>query len=1114
MKSSNRSRWRSASLAALLVTAAVAGPLTAQTPSLEEGFRDPPNSARPRVWWHWMNGNISEDGIRKDIEWMARVGIGGMQSFDAAVATPQIVDKRLVYMDPAWKKAFRFAAEQAEKHGLELATAASPGWSETGGPWVKPEDGMKKVVWSEMVIPGGRRFAGKLPPIPGVSGSFQDLEIKTEHYTEADAYQPKHYSADLAVFAYRLPGEAVTAPKVSVAGQELAAGPLSDGVYLRGATLPRGTKEAPTIVEMTYPAPQTIRSIRLFITEGQAAPVLEAADAAGAWRKIAAIPLSRVPTTVSFAAVTARRFRLVLTPVQPVSLVNMVGPTAPGVDFPGQFASFGASSSQVTGRVVDTLALAELSLTSEARVNDAERKAGFAIADDYYALDGNVGAEPVGVPPADVVNLTGRMAADGSLAWTPPRGTWRVIRMGYSLTGTTNHPATPEATGLEVDKFDGAAVRNYMATYLKMYRDATGPELFGRRGMKAIVTDSIEVGPSNWTPKLIDQFKRLRGYDPTPWLPTLTGVVIESRARTDAFLYDYRRTLADLMASQHYAEVARASREQGLTYYSEALESARITLGDDMAMRQPADIPMAMSGIGIDMQGAASVAHVYGQNLVAAESLTNAFNPWASSPADLRMRMDFAFASGVNRPVIHTSVHQPVDDKKPGLALQVFGQYFNRHEAWAEMAKPWVDYLARNSFMLQQGRNHADVAYFYGEEAPLVPMYLAGPPKDAPVRYAYDFVNPDVIDAALKVEGTDLITPGGARYRLLYLGGSSYRMTVGMLRRLAALVEAGAVVVGQAPRVSPSLQDDPAEFAALVTRLWGDGGGATLGKGRVVASDDVEAVLASLGAKPDFSYAKSAPDSQVLFVHRQLADGEIYYLVNRTKHDEMGEARFRVTGKVPEIWRADSGRASPVSYRIENGATVIPLNMMGEDSAFVVFRKPATAPSATVPVIRWTLLADIGSGSWDVAFQPGRGAPASAKLPSLASLSDNVDPQIRYFSGEATYRKVFALPKGVRPGQPLMLDLGQFGDIAEVRVNGVVVGSVWRQPHQIDIGKAVTAGTNQLEIKVANLWVNRLIGDAQPGASKIGWTSTPTYLATAQLRPSGLIGPVRLLIGS
>jgi len=1087
---------------------------------LAAGFADPPASARPRTWWHWMNGNITKDGIQKDLEWMSRVGLGGVQSFDAALATPQIVPHPLIYMTPAWKDAFRFAVVTADRLGLEFGIAGSPGWSESGGPWVAPKDGMKKLVWSETELPGGRHFSGRLPQPPSVTGPYQAIPKPpsiADLMSGAKPQAPPTYYADAAVIAYRMPDwpPLPSATVHTAEGQKIDPKLLSDAAG-PGVSIARGAGQTPGSIEIDYPKPQTIRSASVYLPGSASlffgaglAPTLEAQVGAGSWRKVADVPAEPVPATVSFAPITARAFRLVLRH-------SAAANPAPGMGLPG-VVTLPFSLPQANS---DKVSLLELS--AEPRVNRVEAKAGFVVVDDYYALDGQVGPDVAGIPPSSVVDLSHKVSRDGHLEWTPPPGRWKVLRLGYSLEGTTNHPAAREATGLEVDEYDGAAVRSYLETYLGMFAQITGPELIGRRGLRAQVNDSTEVGPSNWTPAILEQFERLRGYDPRPWLAALTGVLVGSRAQSDAFLYDFRRTLADLVASEHYRTIAEVVHEHGMIEYGEALESVRPSLGDDLDMRRYTDVPMSAlwaynpaTGPKVvyitDMKGAASVAHIYGQNLTAAESMTSAMAPWAFAPRDLKRYIDLEFVTGVNRPVIHTSVHQPVDDKVPGLSLLFFGQYFNRHETWAEMARPWIDYMARTAYLLQQGRNVADLAYFYGEEAPLVALYKSSLPADAPAHYAYDYVNADIVLNELAVDGADLVTHGGARYRALYLGGSSRRMTVPVLHRLAELAEAGATIIGDAPESSPSLKDDPAQFTSLVHRLWSGSPVTRIGRGQVVAGHEVEAVLQAGGLAPDFSYTPVSPDAQILFLHRRLADGEIYFINNRKAREEHIEARFRVAGKAPEIWRADSGAHEPASYRIEAGATVVPLDLAPEDALFLVFRSPAQAPSRVVSEPVWSSAGDI-AGGWDLAFQPDRGAPPSAHFDTLQSLTESADSGIKYFSGTVTYRTRFDLPKGVKPGAPLMLDLGRVGDIAEVAVNGNPVGYAWKAPYRVNIGNFVKRRRNTLEVKVADLWVNRLIGDAQPGAKKITYTTLPTYLPGAPLRPSGLMGPVTLMV--
>jgi len=1136
---SNRWALRAGLLLAATATPMIAvaqGPVPAAAPSasarpsepasLDQQFRDPPSSARPRVWWHWMNGNVTEDGIAKDMDWMQRVGIGGLQTFDAGLEAPQIVAKRLTFMSPEWKQAFRFAAQTADAKGLELAIASSPGWSETGGPWVPPADGLKKVVWTEMVVPGGQPLVAAVAKPPVVAGAYQDLELfdPLAALTSAHAHTTPSWAADIAVLAVPVPSDTAALPLPRIFGPDgkpLDAAALTADSYRNSQMLQHGTAEQPSMVVARFDAPQTVRAATLYIHGAKAmfggpvvAPRLEASADGSTWSKVADFAVTGAPTTVSFPAVTARVFRIVLQPL-PFSGSNL-GDPAPGADSDVGFMKMMAAGASAPWD------LRHFVLHAESRVDQAEAKAGFAVAQDYYAL-GTPDSAATGPSAAQVIDLTGKLRPDGTLDWTPPAGTaWRILRFGASLLGTTNHPAAPEATGLEVDKFDGAAVRRYLDHYLGMYRDATGPEMIGRHGVTALLTDSIEVGAANWTPKMIAQFKRLRGYDPTPWLPTLAGVLIGTRTEADRFLYDWRRTLADLLASEHYGMVAQVAHENGLKVYGEALEDNRPMLGDDMQMRMRADVPMAAlwtfsrkagpnPSYLADMKGAASVAHVYGQNLVAAESMTSALAPWAYTPRDLRRFIDLEFVSGVNRPVIHTSVHQPTDDKVPGLSLMIFGQFFNRHESWAELARPWVDYMARTALVLQQGRNVADLAYFYGEEAPLTGLFGKTPVADAPKLHAFDYVNADVIGGVLVNQGNELVSQGGAHYRAIYLGGSSRMMTLPTLRRLAALVEGGAAVIGQAPQASPAQADATpermAEWRSLVARLWPGSGDAVVGQGRVIAMTDADAGLARLGVTPDFRVTGAAADADLPFIHRTFAQGEAWYVVNRRNRAETFDAHFRVTGKVPELFHADSGRIEPLSYRIVGGETIVPLQLAAETSAIVMFRKPATASALQLPQRAMVPLASV-AGPWKVAFEAGRGAPASISLPALARLDQRAEPGVRYFSGIATYTRTIRLPKGWKRGQPLWLDLGEVNDLAQVTVNGHDLGTQWHAPYRFDIGTVARRGDNAIAVRVANSWVNRLIGDAQPGAQKVTWTAIPTYRADAPLRPSGLVGPV------
>ena len=1065
--------------------------------SLLDGFRNPPPSARPRVWWHWMNGNVTKNGIRLDLEWMKRIGIGGMDAIDASIDTPQVVPHRLVFMTPEWKDAFHYAADLAAKMDMELSIDSSPGWSETGGPWVSPDHAMKKLVWSATPVTGP--FHGMLPRPPDVPGPFGNLRL-------AGTKAPDFYR-DSIVIAYRAPVAPPAILDVTSNAGAVDSTTLSDGDLINGVTLKPRVPNDQVWLRVAYDEPARIQGLTLAVetnaNEGFVG-VVEASDDGAHWRIVAKVPplaqirrFALLQQTISFAPVTARYFRLALRPAPPIPNSLRLVERAPGSIDP-------ASPPPAPGPRF--YKVHEMVFHAAATVNEFEKKAGFAIARDNYAIDSAPQfAASSAIDPSAVMVL--HMKPDGRLDWTPPPGRWIVLRMGYSLVGAQNHPATPEATGLEVDKLNRADVHDYLAHYLAMYKAVTGPSLFGAHGLRAFTVDSTEIGAQNWTDTILADFRRLRGYDPTPWLPALTGMVVRSPADSDKFLWDFRRTIAQLLAENHYGEIAEVTRSNGLVNYSEALEDRRPTFGDDTQMRRYADIPMGAMWTYIrhpawtyeaDILGAASVAHVYGRNLVAAESLTSAGQPWAWSPRGLKPIIDLEFALGVNRMVIHTSVHQPVDHA-PGLSLFQYGQFFNRLESWAEEAGPWISYISRCSYLLQQGQPVADVAYFYGQEAPVTGLFGDKPISDVPQGHAFDFVDSDALKHRLSVSGHDLVTPSGMRYRVLYLGGSSRRMTLTALKRIRDLVSQGAILVGQRPLSSPSLTDDPAQFRKLAADLFR---APDFGKGRVFVS--LDAAFAALRLARDFSYAKPKPDTALLYLHRHLKDGELYFVSNRSDRAETAAARFRVTGYRPEIWNAVTGETKGADFTSANGLTSVTLSLPAYGSAFVIFRHTAKAPTLTPPS---TVLETL-RGPWAIAFQPDRGAPARILEDKLQSWSASKIPGVRHFSGTATYTKAFDLPK-ITPGRRLLLDLGDVRELARISLNGKPLGIVWTPPFRLDITAAAKPGRNLLTVAVTNLWVNRLIGDSQPGKGrKYTFVTVPAYRANAPLRESGLLGPV------
>ncbi len=1113
---------------ALAVTLLDAGDALAQSSGdlLEQGFQDPPNSAKPQVWWFLGDGNVTKEGIKADLEWMKRVGIGGFTRGDFAMQTPQIV-KNVAYLSPEWMDAFKYTTKLANQLGLEMGIYSTPGWSNSGGPWVPPSQAMKKFVWTETRVEGGKPFSGKLAHPPTEVGPFQNLKIKGDiRPGMKDRKPPEPWYADAAVVAFRLPQNdqsmAELQPKVTSSGGNFDLAKLTDGDYANGTLLPPAPVGQKSWIQFEFQKPVTVYGMSMYLgdlnrgmmmSRGESSGQnLEVSDDGKQFHAVAELPGCRLTSpvleystgacTISFAPATAKFFRVTI-------LAKPMGRFAP----PGTNIS-------------------ELALHTAGWVNRVEEKAAFSASPGIYAMATPAVAGDVVVRKGDVIDLTSQMQPDGTLNWNPPAGKWVVLRLGYSLVGTVNRGSTPEATGLEVDKLSKQAVKAYYDYYLDKLKEATGGRM-GKRGLQYLLQDNWEVGPQgNWTNEMMTEFKRRRGYDMTPWLPTLVGHVMESAEASDRFLWDFRKTIAEMTAEYIYDMLSDMLKERGMGRKSEGHEFSRIYVVDGMDVKRSAAIPMAAVWAGgdpweprrphnEDLRETASVAHIYGQNLVGAESFPafaggegeegGASSAYAFAPETLKPFADAALADGLNWFDYQASPHQPVDDKVPGLA-HVYGQWFTRHETWAEYAKPWMTYLARSSYMLQQGRFVADILYYYGEDSNITALFGEKGP-DVPEGYALDYASSDVVLNRIGVANGRITTTTGMSYRVLVVDDNAVHMPLNVLKKIRDLVNAGAIVVGPKPTDSPSNSDNQAEFKTIADQLWGSGKGTRkVGKGQVFAGQSAAAVLKALQIAPDFEYTKPQGDTSVAFVHRKISDGDIYFVHNRKNRAENVEATFRVAGKAPELWHADTGEIEPAAYRVADGRTTVSLKLDPADAVFIVFRKAGSAQGRTLPRVTQKAVGTI-DGSWTVAFQPNRDAPASITLDKLSAWNDSSDPGVKYFSGTATYTKTIEAPaEWFAAGAKMVLDLGSVKNIAEVTVNGKSAGVLWKPPFRANVTGALKPGANTVQIKVTNLWANRLIGDQQPNVrKKYAWTSLRALGAGSPLLPSGLLGPVRVL---
>jgi alpha-L-rhamnosidase len=1067
-------------------------PLRAAETDLETQFQSPPDSARPRTWWHWVSGNVSSNGITADLRAMKEIGLGGCQLFTVDQSD---VHGPVKFMSPEWRGFVQQALGEADKLGLQISVEGCDGWSESGGPWITPEQGMQHVVWTEKNVVGGRTIALDLPTPPATRGFYRDIALLAFPALAGD---------DLS---------AATGWQCSDTNVDI--GKLFDGHSDAGVDF-KNKKGSSLEIVWHYATPVTCASLAV-AGGGNISGNLQASIDGVTFSNVAPVKLGDIAI---FSAVTATHFRLKFSNIS--------------------VAQFHLSKISLAG----------------ARLPLFAAQAGMQPKRDIPFIQQTLAAEQV-IDPAKIIDLTGRKN------WNAPLGRWTLIRVGHTGTGATTHPST--TPGLECDKLSRAAVR-YQFEQMFGPILADSPQEAGR-ALHSILLDSWECGCGNWTPLMPQEFAKRRGYDLARWLPVFTGRVVQDSESTQKFLWDLRRTVADLLTENHYGVVQEFAHEHHLKFYAEAPGIGLPTVADNLACKGRTDFPMGEFWLGRayednvdDAKEAASAAHIYGKPIAATESFT-AFPSaasWANDPYSLKQLGDFEFCNGVNRFIFHRYAHQPWDDRLPGMSMGPWGINFERSNTWWKQGTAWIDYLTRCEYLLQQGRFVADALYFYGEGAAAAVAHRSLKPV-LPEGFDYDVCNAEILLNQMSVEYGEIVLQSGMRYRVLILPDTN-RMTVPVLKKIGELVRAGATVYGPRPTKSPSLAYKDSAVAKLAGKIWGDCDGTKItahnyGQGRVLWGASLADALPNA---PDFAASQPA----MKFIHRTTGDTEIYFISNQQKSERTVDCAFRVSGKVPELWHPDSGRMETAAlYRETNGVTTLPIAFDPVGSVFVIFRHANTGANPVVSVTHddkaifadgnevanlptrasdeiyltaWsaggyqvqlasgkTLSAATGplpmplaiEGAWQVSFPPNLGAPATTNFDRLMSWTESADDGIKYFSGTATYEKELEIPADFfSASRKLLLDLGAVKNLAEVDLNGKNLGILWKEPFRVDMTDAAVAGTNRLKIRVTNLWPNRLIGDEKlPAAQRITWASVHPYKANSPLLPSGLLGPMRIL---
>jgi hypothetical protein len=772
--------------------------------------------------------------------------------------------------------------------------------------------------------------------------------------------------------------------------------------------------------------------------------------------------------------------------------------------------------------------------------------------------------EVKGLQQKEIINVSEFLQPNGQFVWDAPEGSWTIVRMGIRVTGASTRPSPEPVIGLESDKLNAKAFENHLKNFTDVLLERTSPRKEGV-GWTGFHIDSWESGSQNWTDGIVEEFKKRRGYDPEPFFLTYTGRAVESLEISERFLWDLRLTCQELLLENH-AEFAKTyAHKNGLEL---TIEPYDMNPAGDLDLGAVADVIMAefwSKQFGFDTHyaviEATSISHITGRPVVGAEVFTSDNNEaWQQYPWSMKDQSDWALAMGVNRFVYHTFAHKPLgDEHRPGMTMGPYGVHWDRGQTWWPMVEAYHKYISRSSHLIQQGQAVSDILYLTPEGAPMI----FNSPADALEKngsipdkksYGFDGCSPKMLMERADVENGKIVFPGATSYEIMVLPNFK-TMTPELLEKIASLVEKGAKIIGTPPIKSPGLTNYPncdEKVKTLAEKLWGSlqtpenvneikyGKGSIFWGGNLNNINDdslypdyessVE-ILSRLKIQPDFSSANNT----IRYGHRKTAEKDIYFVSNRTGSFQATECMFRAEGK-PELWIGTNGEIRKITnYQVSNGITTIPLEFFPSESFFVVFntgkkgKSSSKQAKANFPALTELMTVE---GQWNVSFDPKWGGPEEIKFEKLQDWTAHEIRGIKYYSGIATYKKSFNLSNIESKNSKYYIDLGVVNDIARVKLNGKDIGVVWCAPWRIEISGALQEGNNELEIEVANRWINRLLGDRlEPDANvrtvkfengllggKEFTTGRYTFTLDAAMRsfkyteplPSGLLGPVTI----
>lgn len=1053
-----------------------------------DSFMNPPKENRPWVFMWWYD-NVDKPAITEHLEELSKKGIGGVLVFYHG-GMPNVP-----FLGEAWIELYQHTVRECARLGLECGANVSSGWP-SGGPWINQENGAKRVASSETIIEGPSQFSGKLNVPPGISGLYKDD----------------------AVFAYPVHDSTSNKPLISVSSNTKDINCMLDGDY-NTAWIPNDNTRESWIV-FDFKSPQKVDFVYL---EREGKTILECSEDGEYYQPIDTLySIGEVYQNVyqPVPEHTARFFRLILKKGTSESVRMVSLGTKAAVN---QVALMNAKRGLMNP-------LTPIG-TSNLKVEQA-----FPLK----PLQTTFGNSPLRIK--DAIDLTNKISPDGSLNWKVPEGKWKVIRIGTAFVEIpVGGGLLPDYLSVKSTAFDFDHSSGILISEAEKDKGTT---------FKYLHEDNVEIhGIYSWTENMLEEFYNRRGYDPRPYLAAMAGEIVENNDITERFLNDIRRTIADCVADGHYKIWAERAHEKGIMVRAEAggQHLPRLMMNDGLKNLGRLDVPVgefwysghwsenqwiqAVHHSGslseewyegrqnVNTKQAASASHLYGKKKTASEAFTS-FTHWISSPATLLPRANVAFCEGINDITFHGSATSGLANGRPGTVFAA-GIHFNNRITWWNQAKAFTNYLTRCQYMLRRGHFVADVLYYEGD---IVPCFV--PPKnidpDRGFGYDYDVCNTEIIMTRLSVKNGRIYLPDGMSYEVLVLPESGV-VPIEVANKIFELVQEGATVIGPRFVKTPGLKDFPQSenrLLEIAEKLWGKTEGPVdrkVGKGRVVSGFKIADVLKDKSIERDFSYMDESQIAnygtslvKIDFIHRREGQTDIYFVINRRNTTENIEAKFRVTGKLPEFWNPVDGSAdSAKAFSIIDSITTVPMQLAPYQGIFVVFRKPTS--DIRKDGTNYTDLRVIKTldGSWSLHFDPKNGGPDKPVMySSLQDLTISDVPEIKYYSGTVVYRKEFDIETMSK--ENLFLDLGIVHDLATVRLNGNNFGSVWCAPWKLDISDYCKPKGNILEIEITNTWWNRLVYDASlPEEKRITKTNigfSPEY----KLMPSGLIGPVTI----